>query len=286
VVSRLAGHLSGRFGIGPVAFVGTLAFAAGPTWWLTHLGVTPDYLVGMLPGQLLTGLGVGLILPTLSSVVGSALPAPRWGSGSSLINTARQVGSVLGVALLVSVIGAHTTGLPSEFGSVRAGWGLLAGAALVAAVLAVGLSVVERRQVVTALGEPAVVIDVEDGVTAEPAATTEPRSDVAVDALADVRVGAGLRGAVVRGVVRDGRGLPVPGAITTVIDAAGAQLGRAQADPGGRFAMTLEYARTSPGEHVIVLVSAPGHHPRARRVPAAGGPALELALVRRDTVAA
>lgn len=285
-VSRLAGHLSGRFGIGPVAFVGTLAFAAGPTWWLTHLGVAPDYLVGMLPGQVLTGLGVGLILPTLSSVVGSALPASRWGSGSSLINTARQVGSVLGVALLVSVIGAHTTGLPSEFGSVRAGWGLLAGAALVAAMLAVGLSVVERRRVVTTPGEPAVVIDVGDGVTAEPGPPIEPRSDVAVDALADVRVGTGFRGAVVRGVVRDGRGLPVPGAITTVIDAAGAQLGRAQADPGGRFAMTLDPARTGRGEHVIVLVSAPGHHPRARRVPAAGGPALELALVRRDTVAA
>ncbi|HEY2191208.1 MAG TPA: DHA2 family efflux MFS transporter permease subunit [Actinomycetospora sp.] len=145
VVSRLAGHLSARVGIGPVALVGTLAFAAGPTWWLAHLGPTPDYAAGMMPGQLLTGLGVGLILPTLSSVVGSALPAPQWGSGSSLINTARQVGSVLGVALLVSVIGAHTTGSPSELGSVRAGWTLLVAAALVGTVPAVVLSVVERR---------------------------------------------------------------------------------------------------------------------------------------------
>ena len=158
VVSRLAGQLAARIGIGPVALLGALAFAAGPAWWLTHLGLTPDYLTGMLPGQLLTGLGVGLLLPTLSSVVGSALPAHQWGSGSSLINTARQVGSVLGVALLVSVIGAHTTGRPSEFGSVRAGWALLVAAALVAAVMAVGLTVVERRRRVVTAEEDTVVV--------------------------------------------------------------------------------------------------------------------------------
>ena len=79
-------------------------------------------------------------------MVGSALPAPQWGSGSSLINTARQVGAVLGVALLVSVVGAHTTGRPSEFASVQAGWALLVAAALVAAVTAAALTVVERRR--------------------------------------------------------------------------------------------------------------------------------------------
>ncbi|MCD2192204.1 MFS transporter [Actinomycetospora endophytica] len=266
VVSRLAGHLSGRFGIGPVAFVGTLAFAAGPTWWLTHLGLTPDYLGGMLPGQLLTGLGVGLILPTLSSVVGSALPAASWGPGSSLINTARQVGSVLGVALLVSVIGAHTTGLPSEFGSVRAGWELLAGAALVAAVIALGLSVVERRR----RGRGAVVEDL----------TGADDDEVVVEVERDVRA------AVVRGVVRDAGGLAVPGAVATLIDAAGAQLGRARTDADGGFEAALDPARVGPGEHVIVLVSAPEHHPRAHRVPVDGGAALDLALVRRDAAAA
>ena len=145
VVSRIAGRLSARVGVGPVATVGAVAFAAGPTWWLLNLGLEPDYLVGMLPGQLLTGLGVGLILPTLSSVVGSSLPAAQWGSGSSLINTARQVGSVLGVALLVSVIGARTTGRPEEFGSVQAGWVLLVGAAVAATLVGVLLSLAERR---------------------------------------------------------------------------------------------------------------------------------------------
>lgn len=84
------------------------------------------------------------MLPSLSSVVGAALPAHRWGTGSSLITTARQVGSVLGVALLVSVIGTRTTGRPEELGLVRAGWVLLAVAGIVAAVCAVAVARAER----------------------------------------------------------------------------------------------------------------------------------------------
>lgn len=104
----------------------------------------------MLPGQIATGLGVGLILPALSSVVGVALPAHRWGTGSSLITTARQVGSVLGVALLVSVIGTHTTGRPDEIGLLRAGWVVLALAGVVAAGCAVALA----RAEAAARGDP------------------------------------------------------------------------------------------------------------------------------------
>jgi hypothetical protein len=143
-VSRVSGHLTGRFGIGPVVALGALLFAAGPAWWALHLGATPDYAAGMLPGQLATGLGVGLVLPGLSSVVGAALPAHRWGTGSSLITTARQVGSVLGVALLVSVIGTHTTGRAEELGLLRGGWVMLATAGVVAAGLAVALARAER----------------------------------------------------------------------------------------------------------------------------------------------
>ena len=159
VVSRFSARLAARFGSGPVALVGAVAFASGSTWWLLRLGTGQDYWAGMLPGQLMTGLGVGLILPTLSALVGSALPAHQWGSGSSLINTARQAGSVLGVALLVSVIGTHTTGRPEELDALRAGWVLLAASAAVAAVLAAALTVVERRGAALSTGPPAYTLE-------------------------------------------------------------------------------------------------------------------------------
>jgi EmrB/QacA subfamily drug resistance transporter len=161
VVSRFSGRLAARFGSGPVTLAGAVAFGTGPTWWLLRLGAEQDYWAGMLPGQMMTGLGVGLILPTLSALVGSALPARQWGSGSSLINTARQGGSVLGVALLVSVIGTHTTGRPEDLDALRAGWLLLASTAAVAAGFAAALTVAERRSAARPVPAP--------GLAAEPA---------------------------------------------------------------------------------------------------------------------
>jgi hypothetical protein len=143
VVARQANRLTARLGIGAVATLGALSFMAAALWWLWRLGPSENYLGGLLPGQLLTGLGVGLIMPTLSSVVGSALPGPRWGSGSSLINTARQVGSVLGIALIVTVVGTHIASAPTAFASIRSGWTLLAAAGATSALVGTALIAVE-----------------------------------------------------------------------------------------------------------------------------------------------
>jgi EmrB/QacA subfamily drug resistance transporter len=143
VVARQANRLAALLGIGAVATLGALSFMAGALWWLWRLGPSENYLAGLLPGQLLTGLGVGLILPTLSSVVGSALPGPRWGSGSSLINTARQVGSVLGIALIVTAVGTHIASGPTDLASIRSGWALLAAAGATSAVVGLALIAVE-----------------------------------------------------------------------------------------------------------------------------------------------
>jgi len=145
VVARVAGWLVARFGAGTVAGLGAAAFGLGSLSWLLRLGPEREYLAGLLPGQLLTGLGVGLVLPTLSAVVGSSLPAPQWGSGSSLINTARQVGAVLGVALVVSVMGSGTTGSGGDLALLRHGWVLVVVAAAAGALVAGGLALHERR---------------------------------------------------------------------------------------------------------------------------------------------
>ena len=63
----------------------------------------------MLPGMLMTGTGVGLTLPTLVSAAVSAIPPHRFATGSGVVTMARQVGIVLGVAVLVTVLG-HPAG--------------------------------------------------------------------------------------------------------------------------------------------------------------------------------
>jgi EmrB/QacA subfamily drug resistance transporter len=104
-----AGPLARRVGPGPVAAVGCATYAAGCVFWRLNLSLTPDYPAHMLPGMLLTGTGVGLTLPTLVSAAVSAVPPHRFATGSGVVTMARQVGIVLGVAVLVTVLG-HPSG--------------------------------------------------------------------------------------------------------------------------------------------------------------------------------
>ena len=130
-----AGPLARRIGSAPVAAAGNLLFAAGLLWRVFAVSVVPHYAVDMLPSMLLTGMGVGLTLPTLMSASTTALPTARFGTGSALVNMARQVASALGVAVLVTIIGVPATaaGAVTAF---RHLWLITAGAAVLAAIAA------------------------------------------------------------------------------------------------------------------------------------------------------
>jgi EmrB/QacA subfamily drug resistance transporter len=107
-LSIAAGPIARKIGPGPVAAVGCTIYAAGCVFWRLNLSLAPDYLAHMLPGMLLTGIGVGLTLPTLVSAAVSAVPPSRFATGSGIVTMARQVGIVLGVAILVTVLGQPT----------------------------------------------------------------------------------------------------------------------------------------------------------------------------------
>ncbi|MET0453726.1 MAG: MFS transporter [Mycobacterium sp.] len=136
----LAGRLIGRFGVGTVAAAGAVTYALGVVIWLCRIGPEPDYLADFLPGQLFTGAGVGLVIPSLSAVTGLALPAQQWGAGSALTNTARQLGTVLGTAVLTVV---YAPGI--DLASIRLGWELIIGGAGTAALIAAALAICWHR---------------------------------------------------------------------------------------------------------------------------------------------
>ncbi|MBX6765914.1 MAG: MFS transporter, partial [Actinomadura rubrobrunea] len=124
-----AAPLARRLGAGPLSFLGCAVFAAGVGWWMWRM--EDGYAAGMLPGMLLTGVGVGLTLPTLIGAAVSTVPPQNFSTGSAVVTMARQVGTVLGVAMLVAVLGARDD-LPGAF---DAGW-LATVIAAVAAALA------------------------------------------------------------------------------------------------------------------------------------------------------
>src|SRR5689334_24083668 len=101
VAPRLAARLGGP---GRVAVIGCVVNAAGQLLWYTQIQEQPAYLTHLLPAQLLGGAGVGLAIPSLLAAGSAALTPARFGTGSGILNTARQVGTVLGVAGLVAII--------------------------------------------------------------------------------------------------------------------------------------------------------------------------------------
>jgi EmrB/QacA subfamily drug resistance transporter len=95
--------LARRIGAGPLAAAGCAVFAAGVGWWAWRM--EDGYAIGMLPGMILTGVGVGLTLPTLIGAAVAALPPSSFSTGSAVVTMARQVGTVIGVAALIAVLG-------------------------------------------------------------------------------------------------------------------------------------------------------------------------------------
>ncbi len=91
-------------GPGRAAVIGCAVNAAGQLLWLTQIQARPAYLTHLLPAQLLGGAGVGLAIPSLLAAGSAALTPARFGTGSGILNTARQVGTVLGVAGLVAIL--------------------------------------------------------------------------------------------------------------------------------------------------------------------------------------
>ena len=104
-VAILSGRLAAKFGHRPLLVGGALVYAASGLWFLTVPGLEPHYLARWLPGLMLSGIGVGMTLPSLAAAAVNRLPADQYAVGSAVNQATRQIGSVLGVAITVLLLG-------------------------------------------------------------------------------------------------------------------------------------------------------------------------------------
>jgi EmrB/QacA subfamily drug resistance transporter len=135
----VAGRLIARYGPALVITLGSAAFAAGLAWWALAIELQPAYVADVLGGMILTGVGVGLTLPTMMATASSALPPPSFATGSAVVNMIRQTGLALGVAVLVAILGAHAHRSPATLQAFRHGWWAAAAIALAGIVPALAL---------------------------------------------------------------------------------------------------------------------------------------------------
>lgn len=117
---------------GPMIAAGSLTFAASALWQASTLSTTPAYWTHFLPAWVLGGIGVGLAVPNLLAAGTATLPPAQASTGGGVISMARQVGLVLGIAVLVTII----DGTDPKAGFSHA-WYAVATAMLLAALAAV-----------------------------------------------------------------------------------------------------------------------------------------------------
>src|SRR5581483_11674023 len=123
LTARRTGALVGRYGARPVLGGGLLLMTCGMLL-LARIGSSGSavwYVV--LPGLLIAlGIGVSVVTSTIAAVQGAS--PERAGLASGLVNTSRQVGGAIGIAVLISIASARTSHLIGD--------GLCAAAAVIA----------------------------------------------------------------------------------------------------------------------------------------------------------
>jgi len=85
---------------------------------LSFLRLTPDssYVTDLLPGILLTAVGMGLVFVPITLIATSGVPADDAGLVSGLFNTSQQIGGAIGLALLSTFATNKTADTLSSLG--------------------------------------------------------------------------------------------------------------------------------------------------------------------------
>jgi EmrB/QacA subfamily drug resistance transporter len=101
-------RLAERFGHRWVLVFGAIVWGAGVFWFVTQVGLFPDFVGAWLPGMVLLGIGAGATFPNLSGAAVASAPGESFGTATGLNSVARQVGAALGVAIVIAIIGMPT----------------------------------------------------------------------------------------------------------------------------------------------------------------------------------
>jgi EmrB/QacA subfamily drug resistance transporter len=158
-VAPVAGILSDRIGSRPLMAAG-LALQAVALGYLALVTAPDVAYAALIPGFVAAGTGMALVFaPAANAILGSVLPSEA-GQASGATNTVREIGGVLGVAVLATVFtnaGGYSSPQAYVDGLLPAVW---VGSAVLAAGALIALLVPRRASAqVVQLAEPAAVAE-------------------------------------------------------------------------------------------------------------------------------
>ncbi|MFE2551220.1 MFS transporter [Streptomyces sp. NPDC059355] len=106
--SALAPRISRRIG-STATVTAALLTEAGGLLWLSRIGAHGSYPADVLGPSLLIGLGLSIAFVQLTALSVEGVPGPDAGLAGGLVNTTRQVGGAIGLAVLATLAGSVTT---------------------------------------------------------------------------------------------------------------------------------------------------------------------------------
>jgi EmrB/QacA subfamily drug resistance transporter len=106
--SAVAAQLVTRLGVKPILVIGMVSLTAGLVYF-TQVSVDGTYVGDLLPGFLLTGLGIGFAFVPISIAALAGVQPAEAGLASGLFNTSQQIGGALGIAALSTIATSQTS---------------------------------------------------------------------------------------------------------------------------------------------------------------------------------
>jgi MFS family permease len=99
-----------KIGTRPLIAAGALLGAAG-VFLLSRVPLHGTYLPDILPGMMIMGAGLGLVMVGVQNAANGGVPADKAGLAASLITASFQLGAALGLAIFVSLATVRTNHL-------------------------------------------------------------------------------------------------------------------------------------------------------------------------------
>lgn len=106
VTMPLGSVIAGKFGARPINFIGIICMGIG-VFLLSLLDVNSPVST-MIADMIVCGIGLGFSCQAMVSSI-KYLPADKSGIGSGVVNCARQIGTCIGIALLVNILNINVT---------------------------------------------------------------------------------------------------------------------------------------------------------------------------------
>ncbi|TLQ47186.1 MFS transporter [Streptomyces marianii] len=128
----VTGRLLTKYAPRTLMTVGLVLIGAGTALWITtpHEG---DYLLHVLPGMVLSGIGQGLNFPAMTSAALSGIEPERHAVAGAVNVVAQQIGASIGVAVMVLIAATSDDRLSGyHLAYLAAGAGCVLGAVIVA----------------------------------------------------------------------------------------------------------------------------------------------------------